>query len=387
MMRKWFMVAVLVVMVGIGTVQAQEVINQTLFLTYIPNVQFAPIYVALEKGYFADNGINLTIQHGDEPVGVDLIAAGQLQFGVIGGEQVIAARVNGRPVVSVYEWFQDLPVGVVAPVDSGIASVEDLRGRRVGVPGFFGASYTAIQAMLAAAGMSQSDLQLEPIGFNAPEVMCVGGVEASVVYINNEPLQIRQRAQAGDCGTITDVTVIPTADSADLISNGLVTNEETIANNPELVRAMVAAFDAGLRDAIRNPAEAYLLSAAHVEGLLPDEQRSTFEALAAEQAAWLEANPAPDATDTPALQAYRAAIAQRNVDLLAGLYQDFDPATLLQYAVLVETISFWDADRLGYADPSAWAITQDTLLAMDLINAPLDDIDSAFTNAFLPESS
>ncbi|MDZ4765170.1 MAG: ABC transporter substrate-binding protein [Chloroflexota bacterium] len=386
-MRKSWLIVMALLLVGVraNSANAQVAVDQTLFLTFIPNVQFAPVYVALEKGYFAENGINLTIQHGDEPVGVDLIAANQLQFGIVGGEQVIAARANGRPVVFVYEWFQNYPVGVVAPVEAGIASVEDLRGRRVGLPGFFGASYTGIQAMLAAADMTQGDVQLEPIGFNAPEIVCVGGVDAAVVYINNEPLQIRQRAQLGDCGSVSDVIVLPVADYADLVSNGLITNETMIAENPDLVRAMVAAFDAGLRDAIRNPAEAYLLSARHVEGLLTDDQRVAFEAAAAEQAVWLDANPAPDAST--AVSAYRLELATQRMDSLVRLYSDFDPATLLQYAVLVETITFWDADQLGVTDPVSWAVTQDTLLNMALLSAPLDDLDAAFTNVFLPEQS
>ena len=59
-----------------------------------------------------------TMQYGDEPDGVDLIAADQLQFGFISGEQVIQARAKDRPVVFVYEWFQKYPVGIVVPADS-----------------------------------------------------------------------------------------------------------------------------------------------------------------------------------------------------------------------------------------------------------------------------
>jgi NitT/TauT family transport system substrate-binding protein len=374
-MHKAWLIVLLGLVVGVVGASAQERTPQTLFLTFIPNVQFAPVYVALEQGYFAEQNLDVAIEHGDEPVGVDLIAAGQRQFGIIGGEQVIAARANGRPVVFVYEWFQRYPVGIVASADSNIESMADLRGRRVGIPGRFGASYTGFLAMLSASGMTESDVQLEPIGFNAPEVVCAGGVEASVVYINNEPLQIRQRAEMGDCGAISDVTVLPAFDLVDLVSNGLVTNEATIAEQPDLVRAMVAGYDAGLREAIRNPAAAYLASAAHVEGLLPDDQRPAFEAAAAEQAAWLADNP----------DANREAVAQRRVDSLAALMVEFDPAALLQYAVLLETITFWDADRVGYTDPVSWALTQDALLSMGAISAPLDDLDAAFSNAFLPE--
>jgi NitT/TauT family transport system substrate-binding protein len=376
MFKRVVLVVVVALFLVVPSVGAQDTpIPQTLFLTYIPNIQFAPVYVGLEKGYFADAGIELTIEHGDEPIGVDLIAAGQRQFGIISGEQVIAARANQRPVVFVYEWFQQVPIAVVTPADSGIATVEDLRGRRVGVPGRFGATYSGLVALLAAHGMTEADVQLEAIGFNAPEVVCVGGIEAAAVYINNEPLQIQNRVDAGDCGSVTGVTVIPVTDSVQLVSNGLVTNEDTIANQPDLVRAMVGAYDAGLRDAINNPAEAYLLSANYVEGLLPDELRAALEPIAEAQTSWLAENPDAD----------REAIAARNAEALAELKTTLPADVLLQYEVLLATLPLWDGDTIGSTELEAWENTEETLITMGFITAPLEDLSAAFTNDFLPE--
>ena len=107
-------------------VSAQEEV--TLFLSFIPSVQFAPIYVAIENGYFAEEGIEIELEHSfNEADGVDRIAVNNLQFGIISGEQVIVARGAGKPLVYVYEWFHDFPVGIVAPADSG-----HQRGRRSG---------------------------------------------------------------------------------------------------------------------------------------------------------------------------------------------------------------------------------------------------------------
>jgi NitT/TauT family transport system substrate-binding protein len=365
----------LLLLIAGGAASAQdELSDQTFFMTFIPNIQFSPVYAALEKGYFADAGINLTIEHGDEPVGVDLIAAGQRQFGIISGEQVLAARANGRPVVMVYEWFQQYPVGIAYPVDSGIETVADLAGRNVGIPGRFGASYTGLIALLAANDMTESDIDLEEIGFNAPEVVCVGGVEATVVYLNNEPLQINNRAAAGDCGDITGVDVFTIAPVANMVSNGIVTNEETIASDPDLVSAMVSAFDAGLRDSINNPAEAYLLSAAYVENLpMTDDLEAALTTAAEEQAAFLEENPEAD----------RETIATQRADLFASLSEQFDADTLLQFEVLLTTIDLWEADQLGLSDTVDWETTQTTLITMGYL-AEEQDVTVAFTNDFLP---
>ncbi|MFN8377279.1 MAG: ABC transporter substrate-binding protein [Anaerolineae bacterium] len=363
-----------------GAAAAQEATSApsdevSLFMTFVPNVQFAPVYVAEAKGYFADNNLSVSTEHGDEPVGVDLIAAGERDFGLVSGEQVLAARANGRPVVSVYEWFQKYPVGVVYPADAGITTVQDLAGRNVGIPGRFGASYSGLTALLSANGMTEQDIELEEIGYNAPEVFCVGGVEASVVYVNNEPIQIANRAAQGDCGNVSNIGVFRVADAVDMVSNGVVTNEAMIAENPDLVRRMVAAFDAGLRAVIRNPAEGYLLSESYVEGLpLSDGLRAALETAATDQIAWLEAN--PDAT--------RDEFAARRADLLASLKEQFSSDELVQFEVLLSTIDLWDADHLGYADPESWATTQNVLLSMGYVPTGTDS-SLAFTNDFLPQ--
>ncbi len=374
MLRRLLFVLVFVLAAVPASAQSEDLVPTTFFLTFVPNVQFAPVYVAQEKGYFADAHYDVTIEHGDEPIGLDLIAAGQRQFGVISAEQVITARANGRPAVSVYEWFQSFPVGVAVTNESGIESVEDLRGQRVGIPGRFGASYSGLIALLAANGMTESDIQLEEIGYNAPEVICVGAIQASVIYLNNEPLQVAARAAAGECGDVTGMRVFPVGDAVDLVSNGLVTNELMIAEQPEQVRAMVAAYDAGLRDAIQNPAEAYLIATRFVENLpLSDALRAELEAVSAQEAAVF----AGDAyRDVEARKARRDALAER-------LAETFSDDELIQFRVLLATIDLWDADVLGLSEPSSWEAMQDALLTMGFIDASIT-LEDAYTNDFLP---
>jgi NitT/TauT family transport system substrate-binding protein len=262
--------------------------------------------------------------------------------------------------------------GVVVPEGSGIEAVKDLAGKKVGIPGRFGASYNGLTALLAANGLTESDIQLEPIGFNAPDVFCVGGVEAAVVYINNEPLQIQDRIKAGDCNNYTGVKVFPVSVAADMVSNGLATNEDTIANNPDLVQAMVTAFDQGLRDSINNPAETYLLSVKYVDNLpLPDDFKAALETAAQAQDEFLAGDPS------------RQAIADSRAALLESLSSQFDEATLVQFHVLLNTIDLWDADQLGFSALYSWEITQEILKTMGFVTEPID-LEKAFTNDFLP---
>ncbi len=342
------------------------------FITFIPNIQFSPIYVAIEKGYFAQAGLDVTIEHGDEPIGVNLVAAGERPFAMISGEQVIAARANGRPVVSIYEWFQKYPVGIVVAEDSPIETVADLRGRRIGIPGLFGASYTGAVALLAANGLTEQDVRLDPIGFNAPQVFCTGAIEASVVYINNEPLQIDTLARRGECGSVTGTRVFSVSDYVDMVSNGIITSERLIAENPEMVSGFVTAYHQGLVDVMNNPAEAYLLTLPYVESLARDP----------DLIAVLEAEAARLSDPDNFLGTFDAAEARDS--FFDGLVAALPDGNWTQMRVLLNTIALWEAPSPGLSDADSWRQTQDTLLGMRLLSRQID-VEAAFTNDFVPK--
>jgi NitT/TauT family transport system substrate-binding protein len=286
-------------------------------------VQFAPFYVGIENGYFREAGIELELDQSFETDGVKLVGAGELPFSLVSGEQVLLARAQGLPVVYVMAWWQDYPVAVAAPADSGIRTPQDLAGRRIGIPGLFGASYVGYRALLHAAGLPENAATLDSIGFNQVEALAVGQEEAVVVYANNEPLQLEARG--------LPVNVIRVADYVQLASNGLLSSEATLRDRPALVRAMVRATLRGVEQAIADPQAAFEICKKYVEGL--------------------------------------AALSPADQDT--------------QRAVLAATIEFWRSDRPGYSDPAAWENMHALLLQMGLLADPLD-IQQAFTNDYLP---
>lgn len=286
---------------------------------YIPNVQFAPFYVAVDKGYYRDAGIEIDFDYSFETDGVTLVGSGELPFAVVSGEQVLLARAQELPVVYVMAWYQDFPVAVVAKKEAGISSPADLRGKKIGLPGLFGATYVGLRALLTAAGLSESDVTLDSIGFNQVEALTTDQEQAVVGYLTNEPIQLEASGY--------DVDTIPVADYANLASNGVISNEATIATDPELVRGFIQATLRGLRDTIADPDEAYEISKKYVEAL----------------------GTADEAT---------------------------------QREVLSASIALWQADQLGHSDPQAWENMQDLLIDMGLYAMPLD-LEQAYTNEFV----
>lgn len=275
---------------------------------YIPNVQYAPFYVAQEKGYFADVGLQVEFDYRTEVDGMALVGAGELPFSIASGEQVLLARAQGLPVVYVFAWWHAYPVAVSAKEAIGLSTPQDLAGKKIGLPGLYGASYIGLRALLQAGGLKEEDVTLDSIGFNQVEALVAGQEDAVVIYANNEPVQFAAQEIVVD--------TLRVADYVDLASNGLVSNEATIEKNPDLIKKINSAILRGISDTLANPDEAFEISKKYVEGL-------------AENAA-------------------------------------------IQRQVLEASLEFWRADKLGYSQPDAWENMQTVLLDMGLLTKPLD---------------
>jgi len=289
----------------------------TLSMGFIPNVQFAPFYVAVERGYFAQEGLEIAFDYGMETDLLKLVGVGERQFVVGSGDQVILARAQGLPVVYVMNWYRRFPVGVAAL--EPLSGPQDLVGKSVGIPGLYGASYIGWQALLDSAGIEAQAVNLVSIGYTQVESLVAGQVAAAVIYAMNEPVQLRQEGY--------QVSVIEVADYIDFVSNGLITNEQTIAQQPELVRGVVRAALRGLQDTLADPDAAFAICRRYV----------------------------PEIDDRSAP---------------------------LQRAVLEEALTFWRADPLGHSKPEAW---EASLVFMRQIGMIQTDVQAGelYTNDFI----
>jgi NitT/TauT family transport system substrate-binding protein len=202
-------------------------------LGFIPSVQFAPFYVAQAKGFFTEQGLDVTLQHGIETDFLKLVGVNQMQFAVGSGDQVILGRAQGLPLTYTLAWYRQFPVTVMSLADKGLNTPQALEGRRVGIPGLFGASLVAWKALVYATGLDESQVTLESIGFTQAAAVSQDRVDAALDYVTNGPVQLRLAGQ--------EVNIIRVSDYIDLPSNGLITNAQTVAENPELVQRMTNA--------------------------------------------------------------------------------------------------------------------------------------------------
>lgn len=305
---------------GVGPSDSGPATRQVrLAIGYIPNVQFAPIYVALHRGYFAEEGIELAIDYGWETDGVRLVANGELEFVLAGGDQVLLARAQSLPVVTFLSWWQRFPIAVVSLSDTGIRTPADLVGRKVGIPETFGVSYIGWRALASEAGLDETDVDLEVIGYTQVSNLAEGRVDAAVVYANNEPIQLEHQGY--------DLVQFPVARHASLCSNGFVTSETVLEEDPDLVRAFSRAFLRGLADTLADPDAAFDICGDYVDGI---EENET-----------------------------------------------------VQRAVLKATLDYWEAEHLGRSDLPSWRNAVEVMRDADLLTNEVD-VTQAFTNAYLP---
>ncbi|HID50792.1 MAG TPA: myristoyl transferase [Anaerolineae bacterium] len=323
-MKRWMLVLAALAVTAVlsactQTAKPAEMTAVNLPMGYIPDPQYAPFYVAVEKGYFAEEGIEVTFDYSFETDGIALVGAGERPFAIVSGEQVVLARAQELPVVYVLQWFQKYPIAVISKEGAGIERPSDLIGREVGLPGFFGATYVGYLGMLDANDISSEEVTAVDIGFTQVESLLADKAEVVVGYVNNEPVQLAAQG--------VPVNVLPVSDFMDMVANGIITNEETIAENPELVQGFVRAVLRGLEDTLADPDAAYEISKRYVEGL--DDGRKP---------------------------------------------------------VLTASLDLWQADTLGLTNAQSWQNTHDVLLRAGLLDAPVPDLDAAYTNRFVEET-
>ena len=215
-------------------------------LTYIPNVQFAPAYVAVSEGIFTDNGVDASVRHHGSDEGLfTALLAGEEDVVIASGDEAAVASTQGMDLVSIGSYYRDYPGTVIVRDDSPIQSLADLKGATIGIPGEYGSNWYATLAALQGAGLTLADVTVSSIGYTQQAALTQGDVDAVVGFSNNDLVQMRL---AG-----LDVRSIGLPDDAPLVGASIITTRAWAASHPDQARGVVASLGAAMEAIHQRP--------------------------------------------------------------------------------------------------------------------------------------
>jgi NitT/TauT family transport system substrate-binding protein len=221
---------------------------------FMPNVVFAPYYIAQDLGYYRAAGLDVTMNYDRVSNLMQAVSSGQYTFGIASGDSVAIGKSEGANVTYVMAQYQKYPVGAMWLKHGGptINSPADLKGKNIGISVPGSSTDIGLRALLRAGGLSNSDVKVTAIGFTETEALINRQIDVAMTFVDNEPVQA---AALGHPVNVMDVSPY-----LKLVASGVVTGSKTVAHHRRLVQAFVTATLRGLRYSLQHPNRAFTIS-------------------------------------------------------------------------------------------------------------------------------
>lgn len=303
-----------------NAVDAQEALS--IALDWYPNANHAGLFLAEERGDFASAGLEIDPYTPSDPTTVlQTVGAGRDELGISYQTDVLLARAQGVPVVSVSALVQHPLVSVMTLEEAGIGSPADLAGMTIGYPGI-PSQVAFLETMLETAGATIDEVELVNIGFNLVPALISGQVDAALgAYWTHETILAEQEGYPVDFMRVEEWGV---PDYYELV---IVTSEDMVANNPQTISTFLGQLQHGYLDAMADPESA--------------------------------------------------------LDALEAAYPELDRAVEDEGIALLTSVWVAEAPYFGFQDPERWQEYADWMKSNGLIPADLN-VDDAFTTALQP---
>lgn len=270
-------------------------------LDWFVNADHAGLYSALAGDRFTERDVALTTTVPSDPAAaLKEVATGRSDFAVSYQPEVLRARSEGIPVVAVAALIRVPLNSVIVRTDRGIQRPRDLAGATVGVTGL-PTEAALVRAVVEADGGDPDAVNLQTVGFELGPAIAAGKVDAIAgAYWNIELPELMARGIPVDAFRVDEHGVPPYAELV------LVTSEDLVARDPDLIRDVLAGLADGHRDLAQDPDTA-------VDALLaanPDLDRDLVVAQVTETTPLIAPDGAPpivlSATDAPPEDAWQA---------------------------------------------------------------------------------
>ena len=312
-------VVLVVALAGCAPAKRDKVV---LMLDWVPNTNHTGIYVALDKGWYREQSIDLEII---QPAGSgveQVVGAGQAQFGISFAEWLTSARAQGVPIVSVAAVIQHDSSGFASPAEKGLQRPRDLEGHKYGGGGL-DIERAMLKALMACDGADVDKVEFVNTGYADFFVATQRDVDFSWIYYAWTGIEAGVRGIPTNVIWLRDYAgCVP-----DYYTPIVITSEGLIRDNPELVRRFMAATARGYEFAVTNADEAAEVLIKHAEA---------------------------------------------------------DPELIRRSQAWLSTHYYEDAPQWGYQEQAVWQRFVGWMAGNGLLSQPVD-ASKVFTNEFLPE--
>jgi len=229
-----------------GGYAAEPLEPLTVQLNWMPNVQFAGILLAKDKGWYEAAGIDLTVSFWKEGIfSIEQVLAGKAQIGFAEGTELIEARAKGQNVKAIAVQLQKTPYCLLSKKDRGIDSPEKLKGKKIGIaaqPGIL-----MIKTVLADAGLKYEDITpVESIW--ELQTLIDDKIDAYTAYMNNQPFAMKESG--------FETNIIPAFKHGyDFYSDVYFVSDAMDRKQTDLIQKFLEVSFKGYAEAYKNPSE------------------------------------------------------------------------------------------------------------------------------------
>lgn len=262
MMKKTLKYTLLASLFASSAVMAADKV--TYQLDWMPGGDYAPVYVGIQEGFFADVDLEVSIASGRGSTdALTKMATGQSDIGTADIGALMAARgQNDVPVVALLSYFTQAPHAFFALKSANITSIQDLKGKKVTTASFT-SSNAFLPLLLKQNGLAETDIKLVKTDPGALGPMLVTeNTDAIIAWVTNTALFKKQAAEAGK----TVIEMPWSNEGLSLYSSSLLASEQFITERPDVAKRFVKAFAKSIKFTYENPAKA----GAHLHAMVPE---------------------------------------------------------------------------------------------------------------------
>jgi NitT/TauT family transport system substrate-binding protein len=227
-------------------------------LDWVVRGDHAMFFVAKDKGYFAEQGINITeIRKGTgTPDALRLVANGNADFGFGDLPTLAVSRAQGLPVVAIAATNQQSPLAMISlKKTKELKTPADLKGMNIGIHPA-GSTYVFFKALLAANKMREGDVTESTVSPPYEAYLLLGRVQAVPGYVDAEVPELE--AKAGGKGSLS--IMMGSDFGYNVYGSGVFASENTVKQKPDLVKRFMAAYMHAFKDTIADPKAAVALT-------------------------------------------------------------------------------------------------------------------------------